>query len=73
LISHRFSSVRSVDRIYVLHEGRVVEHGSHDELMTLGGLYAELFTFQARAYVDPPAREKGPQHPSVERAYFGAP
>jgi ATP-binding cassette subfamily B protein len=54
LISHRFSSVRSADRIYVLHEGRVVEEGSHDELMAADGLYAELFGLQARAYVEPP-------------------
>jgi ATP-binding cassette subfamily B protein len=54
LISHRFSSVRSADRIYVLHEGRVVEHGSHDELMELSGLYAELFTLQASAYLPVP-------------------
>jgi ATP-binding cassette subfamily B protein len=52
LISHRFSSVRSADRIYVLDEGRVVESGDHDTLMALGGLYAELFTLQAAAYVD---------------------
>jgi ATP-binding cassette subfamily B protein len=52
LISHRFSSVRSADRIYVLDEGRVVEAGDHDTLMALGGLYAELFTLQAAAYVD---------------------
>jgi ATP-binding cassette subfamily B protein len=53
LISHRFSSVRSADRIYVMHDGRVVEHGAHDELMAADGLYAELFTLQARAYLDP--------------------
>jgi ATP-binding cassette, subfamily B, bacterial len=53
LISHRFSSVRSADRIYVLHEGRVVEDGSHEELMERGGLYAELFSLQARAYLGP--------------------
>jgi ATP-binding cassette subfamily B protein len=52
LISHRFSSVRSADRIYVLHEGRVVEEGSHADLMHSGGLYAELFGLQARAYLD---------------------
>ncbi len=51
LISHRFSSVRSADRIYVLDQGRVVEHGSHEELMAAGGRYAELFTLQARAYL----------------------
>lgn len=51
LISHRFSSVRSADRIYVLSEGRVVESGTHDELMSLKGLYAELFTLQADAYL----------------------
>ena len=51
LISHRFSSVRSADRIYVLDGGRVAESGSHDELMALGGRYAELFTLQASAYL----------------------
>ena len=52
LISHRFSSVRSADRIYVLDGGRVVESGDHQALMALGGRYAELFTLQAAAYLD---------------------
>jgi ATP-binding cassette subfamily B protein len=51
LISHRFASVRTADRIYVLDAGRVVEHGDHAELMALDGLYAELFNRQAAGYV----------------------
>jgi len=50
-ISHRFSSVRSADRIYVLHEGRIQEEGQHDELMAREGRYAELFRLQAAAYL----------------------
>jgi len=50
-ISHRFSSVRLADRILVLDKGRLVEAGSHDELMALGGRYAKLFTLQAAAYL----------------------
>lgn len=52
LISHRFSSVRSADRIYVLDSGQIAEHGTHHELMARAGLYAELFTLQASAYGD---------------------
>ena len=52
LISHRFGSVRTADRIYVLRNGHVVEQGSHAELMALDGYYAELFRLQARWYVD---------------------
>ena len=52
LISHRFANVRSADHIYVLSGGQVAEHGDHDELMALGGHYAELFTMQAATFVD---------------------
>jgi ATP-binding cassette subfamily B protein len=51
LISHRFSSVRNADRIYVLESGRVTEAGTHQELMSLQAHYAELFQLQAAAYL----------------------
>jgi ATP-binding cassette subfamily B protein len=51
LISHRFSSVRSADRIYVLADGAIVEAGTHEELMADRGSYMELFTLQAAAYL----------------------
>jgi ATP-binding cassette subfamily B protein len=50
LISHRFSTVRMADRIVVLEGGRVVEEGSHSELMAAGGRYAELFELQAAGF-----------------------
>ncbi|WP_405086697.1 ABC transporter ATP-binding protein [Microbispora sp. NBC_01389] len=50
LITHRLASVRYADRIYVLDHGHVREHGTHDELIALGGLYAELYNLQADAY-----------------------
>lgn len=51
LISHRFSTVRQADRIIVLNEGKVLESGSHEELLKKEGLYAELFGLQARGYM----------------------
>jgi ATP-binding cassette subfamily B protein len=50
LISHRFSTVRMADEIVVLREGRVVEQGSHDELLDRDGPYARLFSLQAAGY-----------------------
>nr|WP_083467267.1 ABC transporter ATP-binding protein [Kibdelosporangium sp. MJ126-NF4]CEL22548.1 Lipid A export ATP-binding/permease protein MsbA [Kibdelosporangium sp. MJ126-NF4] len=51
-ISHRFSTVRQADRIILLEHGKLIEQGTHAELMLLGGGYAELFTLQASAYLD---------------------
>ncbi len=50
LISHRFSTVRMADTIYVLHNGRIVESGSHEELIRRGAQYAQMFEIQAKAY-----------------------
>jgi ATP-binding cassette, subfamily B, bacterial len=52
LISHRFSTVRHADRICVLEHGRVVELGSHDELMAAGGRYRTMFELQASRFAD---------------------
>jgi ATP-binding cassette, subfamily B, bacterial len=50
LISHRFSTVRHAERICVVEHGRVVELGSHDELMALGGRYKTMFELQAKRF-----------------------
>ena len=51
LVSHRFSTVRMADTIYVFQQGRIIERGSHGELMAQGGLYAELFNMQAEGFL----------------------
>jgi ATP-binding cassette subfamily B multidrug efflux pump len=45
-IAHRLSTIQDVDRIHVLHKGRIVESGSHDELLALGGVYHRLYRLQ---------------------------
>jgi ATP-binding cassette, subfamily B, bacterial len=57
LISHRFSTVRQADRICVVEHGRVVELGTHDELMALGGRYRTMFDLQAQRFQE--ADEEG--------------
>ena len=52
LISHRFSTVRHADRICVLEGGRVLELGTHDELMALGGRYRTMFDLQAQRFTE---------------------
>jgi ATP-binding cassette subfamily B protein len=54
VVSHRFSTVASADRIYVLDGGRVVEHGTHSALLAADGTYARLFNLQAASYLERP-------------------
>ncbi|MFD7227535.1 ABC transporter ATP-binding protein [Streptomyces sp. NPDC059881] len=61
LVTHRMSGVRHADTIHVLHEGRLVEHGSHDELIAAGGRYASMFRTQAAQYAAEPDRD-APAH-----------
>jgi ABC-type multidrug transport system fused ATPase/permease subunit len=51
VISHRFSTVRHADRICVLENGHVMELGTHDELMALGGRYRTMFDLQAQRFM----------------------
>jgi ATP-binding cassette subfamily B protein len=59
VISHRFSTVRRAQRIVVLEHGRITEQGTHEELLALGGRYAELFELQARRFSTGDEAEQG--------------
>lgn len=63
LVSHRFSTVQMADCIYVMEQGRIIERGSHQELLRLGGRYAALFQVQAAHY------QQAPQRASDTRAH----
>ncbi len=57
VVAHRLSTVARMDRLIVLDRGRVAETGSHDELLTAGGLYAELWSRQSGGFLSEPAQE----------------
>lgn len=50
LVSHRFSTVRNANKIFVVEDGRITERGSHEDLLKLGGKYAKMFRLQAKGY-----------------------
>jgi ATP-binding cassette subfamily B protein len=58
VIAHRLSTIQDVDRIFVMHHGRVVESGSHAQLLARGGLYARLYRLQY-AYAEPQVAAAG--------------
>jgi ATP-binding cassette subfamily B protein len=75
LISHRFSTVRRADNIVVLENGRVTEQGTHQELMDLGGRYAELFRIQADRFSDAEGSDpegSDPEGSDLEASYDDA-
>jgi ABC-type multidrug transport system fused ATPase/permease subunit len=51
-VAHRLSTLREMDRVLVLDQGKVIEEGSHDELVAKGGIYAELWSHQSGGYVE---------------------
>ncbi len=70
VIAHRLSTVRTVDRIVVVHRGRIVEEGRHEELLALGGLYSRLYRLQLADTADlappDPAEGENPRPPAPQ-------
>ena len=56
IISYRISTVQMADRIYLLDKGRIIEQGSHEELLRLNGRYSFLYRTQAEHYQEKPAK-----------------
>jgi ABC-type multidrug transport system fused ATPase/permease subunit len=54
IVTHRLANIRAADHIYVLDRGRIVEHGTHDELLARPGRYRSMYEAQAAAYTDRP-------------------
>lgn len=51
-IAHRLSTIAQMDRIVVMDEGRIIEHGTHEDLLAKGGLYAQLWSRQSGGFLD---------------------
>ncbi|MFG1813673.1 ABC transporter ATP-binding protein [Kribbella sp. NPDC049174] len=66
IISHRFSVVRNADRICVLADGRIVEDGTHEELLDQAGMYAGMFRLQAERYVTTPETPEAPESEALD-------
>lgn len=63
-IAHRLSTIAAMDRLIVLDEGRIVEQGSHGELASAGGLYAELWARQSGGFLVEPKRREEEEVPA---------
>lgn len=67
-ISHRLASTRFCDRIFMMEEGRIIEEGTHDELMALNGRYKTIFDVQSQYYKE---RNQGEDNDALRKLAFG--